>query len=312
VTFNPPVLDPDACLKDRRGVAFHGSVLFLTRLFLGVAENISVESWIVTTVAAIVSLGYNLLCWPWTKEPTAKFELLDVVHPTDPDTVRDSRTDADLLNSKSDPVYIWHSPYRGTTGRNTVQINIDTKESEHNSDLIHALMTEEPTIKASIVNCPWPVLPFVYGMFILVNALKDAGWIEVFAQPILDILPGDEGSSMRAMTKATLLMVTISFGLCSIIDNQPASIILTQVLISPVFDTLPASVRRAGMLGVLEGANVGACWSLIGALAGIMWSTILSNKGIVIRFFQFMSVGLKIMPLTTFIIALVIILENAG
>jgi len=105
-------------------------------------------------------------------------------------------------------------------------------------------------------------------------------------------------------------MTTISFMLCTLIDNQPASILLTQVLLAPAFQEMPTMVRTAGMLGVLEGANVGGCWSLMGALAGIMWSTLLRNKGITIGYIQFMRVGLKVMPFVTFMVALIIFLES--
>jgi len=169
---------------------------------------------------------------------------------------------------------------------------------------------EEPSVKASILNCPWAVLPFVFGMFTIVNALKLAGWIDALANAILNVIPADEGNSGHAIAISTFLMATISFVLCTLIDNQPASILLTQVLLAPAFSTLPTLVRTAGMLGVLEGANVGGCWSLMGALAGIMWSTLLRNKGITIGYIQFMRVGLKVMPFVTFMVALIIFAES--
>jgi len=173
-----------------------------------------------------------------------------------------------------------------------------------------SISVEEPTTKASILNCPWAVLPFVFGMFTIVNALNKFGWINAFANVILGVIPGDEGNSPHAIAISTFLMATISFVLCTLIDNQPASILLTQVLVDPAFDALPSMVRTSGMLGVLEGANVGGCWSLMGALAGIMWSTLLRNKGITIGYIQFMKVALKVMPFVTFMVALVIWVES--
>jgi len=71
-------------------------------------------------------------------------------------------------------------------------------------------------------------------------------------------------------------------------------------------------VRTGGMLGVLEGANVGGCWSIMGALAGILWSTILRNKGIKIGYLQFMKIGFKVMPFVTFMVSLIIWAEAVG
>jgi len=171
---------------------------------------------------------------------------------------------------------------------------------------------DDPTAKACIVNCPWAVLPFVFGMFTLVNALNIFGWIDAFSSKIIAVIPEDEGNSMRAIAISTFLMTTISFVLCMLLSNQPASILLAQVLIAPSFNKLPTMVRTGGMLGVLEGANVGGCWSIMGALAGILWSTILRNKGIKIGYLQFMKIGFTIMPLVTFVVALIIWAEAVG
>jgi len=213
------------------------------------------------------------------------------------------------------------SPSASPDGQTTLTFNMNLDEienlkqskltEEHKSET-EEIRVEEPTAKACVLNCPWAVLPFVFGMFTLVNALKKAGWIEAFAQAILNVIPGDQGNSGTAIATATFLMTTISFVLCTLIDNQPASILLTQVLLAPSFATLPSMVRTSGMLGVLEGANVGGCWSLMGALAGIMWATLLRNKGITIGYIQFMKNGLRVMPIVTFVIALIIFLESLG
>jgi len=171
---------------------------------------------------------------------------------------------------------------------------------------------EDPTAKACIVNLPWAVLPFVFGMFTLVNALNIFGWIDAFSGKIMAAIPADEGDSARAIAISTFLMTTISVALCMFISNQPASILLAQVLVSPIFATLPPLVRTAGMLGVLEGANVGGCWSLMGALAGILWSTILRTKGIRIGYLQFMKIGFIVMPFVTFVVCLIIWAEAVG
>jgi len=49
-----------------------------------------------------------------------------------------------------------------------------SKKLEKDSDEVSV---ETPTTKASILNCPWAVLPFVFGMFTLVNALKKS-WLD--------------------------------------------------------------------------------------------------------------------------------------
>jgi len=339
VTFTPPVLDPDACLKDKRGVVVHGTILFLTRILLGVSSYFNGQSWQITLAGAGASMIYNCLYWPWDIErekepaiPEAGIELIEVVQTKDENGLKSPKSENNpsmesdnMLQPKVDPIYIWEtqaSNVKQMSELPSISMNMTSTEirsvepldkekvEKHPQNELQGVSTEPPTIKASIINCPWAVMPFVYGMFTLVAGLKNAGWIDAFAQVLLNVIPGDEGNSAHAITIATLLMATISFVMCSIIDNQPASIFLTQVLLSPIFQTLPDGVRRAGMLGVLEGANVGGCWSLMGALAGIMWATLLRNKGIIVGYIQFMKVSLRAMPLATFVIALIIIAES--
>jgi len=145
-------------------------------------------------------------------------------------------------------------------------------------------------------------------MFTLVQGLKNGGWIDIFSQGIVSAIPAEE--STRAIFIATFLMATVSFVLCNLINNQPASILLAHVIVAPLFGSLPAKVQSAGMFGVIEGANVGANWTIIGALAGILWSTILRNKGIVIEYLGFLKNGLMVMPLVTASVALIIFLEH--
>jgi len=338
VVFVPPVLNPEACLKDKRGIAFHGSVLFLTRLFLGVSGNINAQNWVITTVGCLMSLMYNAYYWPWDKpavsgkEPVeSKASALEMASfekstpekaPYAKFSSSPSIAEKEFLNGEA-PIgtpngdvqaYAVVSEQGSFSNKGTEETEASLKKPEAviEEATPEEISVEEPTVKASILNCPWAVMPFVFGMFTLVNALNDYGWIDALANAILNVIPGNEGNSPHAIAIATFLMTTISFILCTLIDNQPASILLTQVLLSPSFSALPTYVRTAGMLGVLEGANVGGCWSLMGALAGIMWSTLLRNKGITIGYIQFMRVGLKIMPLTTFIVALIIFFEAWG
>jgi len=363
VTFDPPKLNPEACLKDKRGIAFHGFVLLMTRLLLGVSDMIAAEYWIITTVAAVISFAYNVWAWPWDhptltvaqnadaaklkglengvelqsyqsavpslaapsskdlNDTTPEKQSLKNVDNESPESASPSTLDVNVTDVNVNVVKDVDSPSASPDGQTTLTFNMNLDEienmkqsklTEEQKSETEEIRVEDPTAKACILNCPWAVLPFVFGMFTLVNALKKAGWIDAFAQAILNVIPGDEGNSAHAIAIATFLMTTISFTLCTLIDNQPASILLTQVLLAPSFATLPSMVRTSGMLGVLEGANVGGCWSLMGALAGIMWATLLRNKGIRIGYIQFMKNGLRVMPIVTFVIALIIFLESVG
>jgi hypothetical protein len=239
-------LDPEACLKDKRGIAFHGIVLFLTRLFLGVSDNIHAQNWWITTIAAGCSLLYNVMYWPWDIKNNAIVndnEILKLqseksieLQPYSPTPQKDGNSEkAYLRDTISSPsgaddlqVEVQNAEVASPSQQKEMTFVIDAddvakmnaKQLEEAADSTlkkfqsmtedpDAIKVEEPTVKASILNCPWAVLPFVFGMFTIVNALKLAGWIDALAEAILNVIPADQGNSGTAIATSTFLMATI-------------------------------------------------------------------------------------------------------
>jgi len=77
--------------------------------------------------------------------------------------------------------------------------------------------------------------------------------------------------------------------LANLINNQPMTILLTRACLTPAFAAAaaaggavaPAVAKRnlqAALFAVVVGSNTAACFSVIGALAGIMWVAILRDK----------------------------------
>jgi len=151
-----------------------------------------------------------------------------------------------------------------------------------------------PTTKKSLLALPWRIVPFVFGMFTLVAGLNKSGWIDSLATLITSGIPS--GSGFHAVFASTFLLTLITIVLCNFINNQPATILLTRVIISDKFLSLPRNVRSSGMFAVILGSNLGANFTLIGALAGIMWAKILADKHVQMSYVDFAKVGFKIMP----------------
>ncbi len=63
------------------------------------------------------------------------------------------------------------------------------------------------------------------------------------------------------------------------------------------------------MYALIMGSNFGANFTLIGALAGIMWSGISKDKDVNIMYSQFAKFGFKVMPLVVGLACLVLALE---
>lgn len=83
-----------------------------------------------------------------------------------------------------------------------------------------------PTLKAVIMRMPWSILPFSLGMFILIEALAQEGWVGIFA------------TAMAVFAKnyvtAVLGMVFVSIIACQLLNNLVSYIstmILSHILI---------------------------------------------------------------------------------
>ncbi len=122
---------------------------------------------------------------------------------------------------------------------------------------------------------PYGIVPFMLSMTVIVIAL-DKYEIPLFmAQKLIGISPlFSYGFS--------------SFIFSNIINNIPMSILFTEVLESSATLSLPA------VYATIIGSNLGAILSPIGALAGIMWMTILKKEGIPYGYGSFLRYGLVI------------------
>jgi Na+/H+ antiporter NhaD/arsenite permease-like protein len=134
---------------------------------------------------------------------------------------------------------------------------------------------------------PWEVIPFVLGMFVLVQCLSDNGWIDRMATWLGAGAAGSAWSALFAVGAVSLV-------LANIINNQPMTILMTRVCMSPAFIAASASAGSnaadgttgthtgpplASALSVVVASNVAANFTVMGALAGIMFLSILQSRG---------------------------------
>ncbi|KAL6055252.1 Arsenic transporter [Balamuthia mandrillaris] len=155
-----------------------------------------------------------------------------------------------------------------------------------------------PTVCLCLERMPWKIAPFMLSMFILVDGLNIHGWIGVLADGLHPLLSG-AGYGVFAMG-------FISAICCNIFNNQPMSILFVKILQQ---SDLSESALSASIYALIMGSNFGANLTLVGALAGIMWSSILGQKGITVSYFRFLKYGLMIMPPVILSACAVLVLE---
>lgn len=123
---------------------------------------------------------------------------------------------------------------------------------------------------ASLRRAPWPLVPFVLSMFVMTIALTRHG---VTAE-VSDFL--GSGNPLLGFGLS-------SFFASNVINNIPVSVLFSSVIgvSSPAFQT-------ETVYAAIVGSNVGAFPTPIGALAGIIRTSILSHHGLRFTYFDFL------------------------
>ena len=129
----------------------------------------------------------------------------------------------------------------------------------------------------------WSVLPLVAGLFVLVAGLGRTGLIVALTESLR--------TAARAAPHATAWGAGAIVAFASnLMNNLPAGLIAgTAVNSGP----MPADVRSAIAIGIDLGPNL----SVTGSLATILWLTALRREGEHVSAWQFLRVGMLVMPL---------------
>jgi Na+/H+ antiporter NhaD/arsenite permease-like protein len=147
---------------------------------------------------------------------------------------------------------------------------------------------------------PWAVAPFASSMFILVDALSKRGVTSSCSGVLVAV------SKSLGTFPATLLVMLVVVVAMNLLNNQPATILLSVILLeastaSPdsTVDTLPDAMSRAAFIALSLGSNVAAVFTPKGALAGILWESILTHHGVSFPAIAFLKSGMTWMLFPT-------------
>ncbi len=126
----------------------------------------------------------------------------------------------------------------------------------------------------SIAKAPYELIPFVLSMFIIVLTLKEQGVTKLISDLILT------GGKLDGATFTFLSAISANF-----LNNIPMSVL---------FEGIIGGVSPLAVFGAVIGSNIGAFITPVGALAGIMWSKILSGYDVKLPFSKFMLYGIAV------------------
>lgn len=142
-----------------------------------------------------------------------------------------------------------------------------------------SLATHFPTFFTALPRLPFGLIPFAFSQFILIEALTRQGWIEVFGR-WLAIASGGK------MFPAIWLVGVMGVILCNIAGtNIGATIFLTKIIHQAQFD-IPT--QKGAAIALAVASNIGAVsFTFSASLAGLLWKTILQQKNIKVKQWEF-------------------------
>lgn len=127
----------------------------------------------------------------------------------------------------------------------------------------------------------WSIIPFVAGLFVIVEALDKTGFIQILSSWI------QRQSDVSVTRTAWSSGLIIAFG-SNILNNLPAGLIAAEVLHTAHVHEM---IRSAVLIGVDLGPNL----SVTGSLATILWLTALRREGISVSGWTFLKTGAVVM-----------------
>ncbi|KAJ5342070.1 hypothetical protein N7541_011194 [Penicillium brevicompactum] len=179
------------------------------------------------------------------------------------------------------------------------------------SNLYRWLQETFPTVTVVVSHMPFPLLPFAFAMFVLVQALVTKGWVPVFAY----------GWNHWVNKTGTVGAIGGMGFLSVILCNFAGTNIGTTILLSRVIQAwkqiadetgIPISDRTwwATIYSMALGVNFGAFSTAFSAsLAGLLWRDILQRKHIRVGSLEFARVNLPIIAISMVIGCVVLIGE---
>lgn len=142
----------------------------------------------------------------------------------------------------------------------------------------------------TLKRAPWTLIPFILSMFVIVLGLSIKGLPEIISKNV-------------CLNYPVMGYGLLSFVCSNIMNNIPMCVFFSKII--SCLDSSLASLKVT--YSVIAGSNIGAFLTPIGALAGIMWMSILKKNDVEFSFFTFMKYGVVISVPTIVITILTII-----
>ena len=138
---------------------------------------------------------------------------------------------------------------------------------------------------------PWHILIFAFSMYVIIYGLHNAGltaWLVQVCEPIVN----------QSLLYASFIMGGLVSLLSNIFNNHPALMIGTITLTEMGLD--PITLKTIYLANII-GSDMGSLLLPIGTLASLIWMYILKQNKMKVKWKDYLSVSLIVIPLTTIV-----------
>lgn len=153
---------------------------------------------------------------------------------------------------------------------------------------IYYYIRKERILFNSLKRLPYNLIPFILSMFIIVTGLNKVGMI--------DSIAGVLNNYTETHNNTIYTYGITSFFSCNILNNIPMSVMFEKIINASTVSFLDEKIYST-----IIASNIGAYFTPIGALAGIMWMGILNKTGLKFGFKDFLKYGSIISPILIFV-----------
>jgi arsenical pump membrane protein len=133
----------------------------------------------------------------------------------------------------------------------------------------------------------WNLIVLVLGLFLVVQAVENAGLSGVFEHALRSLAPGDSLLQLLGIAVGTTIGANL-------INNIPMTIVAGSAL-RPALEI--GTLHPAAGYAALLGTNIGPNLTITGSLATLIWLSIVQGRGLPITSRQYLRLGIVTMPL---------------
>jgi Na+/H+ antiporter NhaD/arsenite permease-like protein len=288
-------LNVRAALRDPVG-AWVGSILLAACLVVIIVVSFfKVDVWMVSVPFAVAKLAFDL-AWDFYGYKTGRHTSSEKNQDGQPseDPIKSELKRAMSLPNEAQvtpqSTFTVHSTLPtsnsspSTTRQSTSDMTDSFNEKAHMftrqinffKGLQSSFVSHFPTLSTALPRLPFGLIPFAFSQFILIEGLAHQGWIDVFAHWLVKATGGD-------IYPTVWIIGVLGVVLCNFAGtNIGATIMLTKIVRAAPGFSGPST--RAAAIALAVASNIGAVsFTFSASLAGLLWKSILWQKGIKVK-----------------------------